>query len=110
GGLPVAQVVFGEQARMALAGAVEPLAFLEADDLLRDEAAVPAVARRLELCVPVGRGGFGLVENAAIGLGERAVPVQRARLRSGKVHVHGRGPVVAEELLDPADRIADGGK
>src|SRR5207342_510714 len=44
---PVAQVLLGEQARVAVAGTVEPLALLEADDLLRDEAAVPALLRRV---------------------------------------------------------------
>ena len=72
---------------MALAAAVEPLALLEADDLLRDEAAVPAVVRRLELCVPVRGRRLGLREDAVVGLGEDAVPVQRPRLGSRQVDV-----------------------
>ena len=104
---PVAQVVLAEQTGVALAGAVEPLAFLEADDLLRDEAAVPAHLRRVELRVPVSRGRFGLHEDAPEGLGQGSVPVQGARLRSGEVDVDRGRPVVAEELLDLADRVAD---
>ena len=104
---PAAQVLLREQARVALAAAVEPLALLEADDLLRDEAAVPAVVRRLELCVPVRGRRLSLREDAVVRLGENAVPVQRPRLGSRQVDVHARRPVLGEELLDPADRVAD---
>src|SRR6478609_2826136 len=69
---PVVQVLLREEARVALAAAVEPLALLEADDLLRNEAAVPAVVCRLELRIAICGGGLGLGEDAPVGLAEDA--------------------------------------
>jgi hypothetical protein len=82
---------------VALAGAVEPLVLLEADDLLGDEAAVPLLERI------VGR------REPAVGLGEPRVAVKRPRLGDREVDL-GRGrPVLVEEALDPLDRAGDPG-
>ncbi len=97
---PVAQVLCGEQTRVTLAGAVQPLLLLEAHDRVRDEAAIPAVECRVD--IPVR-----LVQDPAVGRGELRIAVQRPRFRHGKIHGRRGRPLVAEELLDVANRPRD---
>ena len=67
GRLERGEVVGREQAAMRATRAVRHLGPLaERADRLRDEAAIPRVARRLDLSVAIGRRRFGLVQDARV--------------------------------------------
>src|SRR5205823_10096647 len=76
-------------------GAIHPFPFLEREDRLGDEAAVPLLDRI------VGRG------KTPVRLGEPLIAMQRAGLERGEVHVGRRRPLVTEQRLDVAYRTGD---
>jgi hypothetical protein len=79
---------------VALARAVAPSLLLERDELLGDPAAVPVLDRIRRRREPPVR------------LGELRVRRHRPRLGDREVELGRRRPVLAEELLDVADRAA----
>ena len=102
-----AEVGLGEQARVTLARAVHPLALLERDERLGDEAAVPGVAGGLDLRVAVRASAPRPRRRAAVRRGELPGCGAASRRRAGEIDLGGGRPLVAEQGLDVADRIRD---
>ena len=102
------EIVGGEQSAVRAARAVRHLVlFAEGADRLRDEAAVPRVAGRLDLPVAIRRRGFCLLEDARVRVGETEAAEQRPRRRRRQPGLRRRGPVGSEGRLHRRDALGD---
>ena len=79
----------------------------EGADRLGDEAAVPRVARRLDLPVAIGRRRFRLLEDARVRVGQRRAAEERPRCRRGEPGLRRRRPVGAEGRLERRNAFGD---
>ena len=112
-GPPGGEVVVAEQAPVGAAGRVHDVGDVQvAGEGLGDEALVEDPPGGLDLLVPAGRGGFGLVEDALVGGGQLRVAepaARRGHLAARQVHLGGARPVLAEHLRDASDGPAERG-
>src|SRR5207253_2177465 len=101
------EVVRGEQAAVALAGAVEPCGLLrEADERLGHEPSVEGAARRIDLLLAAANR-LRLADDLPVRARERRIAEERQRLGNREVELGGGRPVLVEEPFDATDRLHD---
>ena len=91
---------------MPLSGAVHDVLAIEAIDCLRDEAAIPGLARLFDLPLAATLR-LGFAYDTPIGFSQRRIAKERSRLGRRQVDLCRAWPMLAEQALDRDDGLRD---